>query len=205
MDIKQFVQKIENRTPTILGSENFVEFAVLLPLIEKENDVHILFEVRSSKLRRQPGEICFPGGKVDKEDKNVRHTAIRETIEELRINEEYITNIVPLDYLVTPFGTIIYPFIGIINNQVKLNPNPEEVEEVFTVPLSFFIKNKPQIYKIKFKVEPEENFPVHDIIGGENYKWQVRSMDECFYYYENRVIWGLTAGIIKHYVELLET
>ncbi|GAE44688.1 hypothetical nudix hydrolase YeaB [Mesobacillus boroniphilus JCM 21738] len=46
-----------------MGHEKFIKFAVLLPLVEVNGDVHILFEVRSLKMRRQPGEVCFPGGR----------------------------------------------------------------------------------------------------------------------------------------------
>ncbi|THE11060.1 CoA pyrophosphatase [Bacillus timonensis] len=204
MEIDKIVNVVKNRTPSILGLGDFKRFSILLPLLKKDNEVHILFEVRSSQLRRQPGEICFPGGKMDSSDKDEKHTAIRETMEELGIKESAITDVSPLDFFVSPFGTIIYPFVGLINNPDEIHPNPGEVGEVFTVPLSFFQANPPQIFKVNFHVEPEENFPFNDIIGGENYKWQVRGMDECFYYYEDRVIWGLTAGILKHFLEVIE-
>ncbi|MEH7222640.1 CoA pyrophosphatase [Bacillus sp. JJ1566] len=204
MEIDKLVNVVKNRTPSILGLGEFKRFSILLPIIKKDNEAHILFEVRSSQLRRQPGEICFPGGKMDPTDKDEKHTAIRETMEELGLKENDITEVSPLDYFVSPFGTIIYPFVGVINNPDEIRPNPDEVGEVFTVPLSFFLSNPPQIFKLKFRVEPEENFPFNDIIGGENYQWQIRGMDECFYYYEDRVIWGLTAGILKHFIEVIE-
>nr|WP_309098901.1 CoA pyrophosphatase [Fredinandcohnia onubensis] len=204
MEIDKIVNVVKERTPSLLGRGDFKRFSILLPLIKKDNDVHILFEVRSNQLRRQPGEICFPGGKMDPTDRDEQHTAIRETMEELGLKESDITNVSPLDYFVSPFGTIIYPFVGVINNPNEIHPNPAEVGEVFSIPLSFFQSNPPQIFKVKFHVEPEENFPFNDIIGGENYKWQVRGMDECFYYYEDRVIWGLTAGILKHFLEVIE-
>jgi peroxisomal coenzyme A diphosphatase NUDT7 len=204
MEIEKIVNKIEKRTPSMLGRGSFTRFSILIPLVEKNDEVHVLFETRSSQLRRQPGEVCFPGGRIDPTDRDEKHTAIRETMEELGIDERMITNVHPLDYFVSPFGTIIYPYIGTIKNLDLLLPNPAEVGEVFTVPLSFFKENPPQKYQIKFKIEPEENFPYNDIIGGENYKWQIRGMDELFYYYEDRVIWGLTAGILKHFIDVLE-
>lgn len=204
MDIDKLLGKIENRHPSILGQQKTSKYAVLLPLIEKEGEVHVLFEVRSNQLRRQPGEICFPGGRIDSTDQDDKFTAIRETMEELGLEESDIQYVSPLDYFVSPFHNIIYPHVGIIRNPQHINPNQAEVGDVFTVPLSFFKSNPPEVYKIKFKVEPEENFPYCDIVGGEKYKWQVRGMDECFYYYEDRVIWGLTAGILKHFLELLD-
>ncbi|WP_456271287.1 NUDIX hydrolase [Bacillus sp. AK031] len=203
MDLNRIQQIFTNRTPTILGSSQYYRFSVLLPLIEVKGEIHILFEVRSEKLRRQPGDICFPGGKVDEEDPTEKQTAIRETCEELGINQVSLTGIYPMDYIVSSFGTFIFPYIGILDNEAEILPNPDEVSEVFTVPLSYFLNNEPEIYKVGFKIEPEEDFPLDLIAGGENYNWQTRKLDEYFYFYKDRVIWGLTAQILKHFCEEL--
>ena len=101
---------------------NLLKYAVLLPLIEVENETHILFEVRSMSLRRQPGEICFPGGKIDPEDLDQKQCAIRETSEELGINEEDIVDVIPLDFMLSTTNNIIYPFIGTITTPKRLIP-----------------------------------------------------------------------------------
>lgn len=204
MELSKIVEKLKGRPSDILGSEKFTKFAVLLPLIEKENEVHVLFEVRAETLRRQPGEICFPGGKIDKSDRDAEHSAVRETSEELGISEESIKDVFPLDYMVSAFGTIIYPFVGTIRKPENIRPNVAEVGEVFTVPLSFFKEHKPERYKINFQVQPEEGFPYDLIVGGENYNWQIRGMDEYFYDYNGRVIWGLTARVLTHFINLIE-
>jgi peroxisomal coenzyme A diphosphatase NUDT7 len=204
MEYKTIIDKLSNRTPTLLGQEQFSRFAVLLPLIEKDDEFHVLFEVRAFHLNRQPGEICFPGGKIDENDKNAQEAAIRETVEELGIEKANITNIFPLNYIVSPFDTIIYPFVATISHPHKIKPNKEEVAEIFTVPLSFFQQTEPEVYHVHFKVEPEANFPFDKIPNGENYNWRARKMDEHFYYYENKVIWGLTARIIYHFIELIK-
>jgi coenzyme A diphosphatase NUDT7 len=203
MSLEKIVAKLQNRIPTILDINEFLKFSVLVPLIEKENGIHVLFEVRAFDLRRQPGEICFPGGKIEKSDKDEKHSAIRETTEELGILEHQITHTFPLDYMVSPFGTIIYPYVGTITEPRKIRPNPSEVAEVFTVPLSFFMETKPDCYKLNFRVHPEEGFPYESIHGGENYNWQTRKIDEYFYHYEDKVIWGLTAKVLVHFVEIL--
>lgn len=173
-------------------------------MIEKEDGLHVLFEVRSLELRRQPGEICFPGGRVDENDINEKEAAIRETIEELGLSREKIKGIFPLDYMVSPFGMIIYPFAGIIDSIDSIHPNPSEVGEVFTVPITYFLAAKPKVYHINFKVEPEESFPFDLIAGGENYDWSTRRMDEYFYHYHGRTIWGLTARILSHFIGLIQ-
>ncbi len=205
MDMNLIWNELKNRTPTILGSEKFVNFSVLLPIVETEKGLHILFEVRSKKMRRQPGEICFPGGKVDPHDRTEKDAAIRETTEELGIPSEAISDIYPLDYIVSPFGTIIYPFVGKISTHYPIKENPNEVAETFLVPLRYFKENKPEVFYIKSTLEPEERFPFHHIPGGENYNWQTREMKEYFFYFEDKVIWGLTARVLMHFLELVDS
>jgi peroxisomal coenzyme A diphosphatase NUDT7 len=203
MKLERIIKKLTSHTPTILGSEKFSKYAVMLPLIQKEDEIHVLFEVRSLELRRQPGEICFPGGRIDLQDIDEKGAALRETVEELGISRSEITNISPLDYMISPFGMIVYPFVGLITNPENIHPNPSEVGEVFTVPISFFIHHSPSIYHINFKAEPEENFPYELIAGGENYNWRTRDLEEYFYLYHDKVIWGLTARILSHFIEMV--
>ncbi|TMU86921.1 CoA pyrophosphatase [Bacillus sp. BHET2] len=204
MDINELLNRFKDRTPKVLGSETFSEYAILLPLIEVNGEVHVLFEVRSFDMRRQPGEICFPGGRIDRSDSDEMAAALRETSEELGIDANTISEVYPLDYIVSPFGTIIYPYVGKLNGSLEdLKPNSAEVDEIFTTPLSFLREREPDLYTIKFKMEPEESFPFKQIPGGENYQWQARNMKEHFYYYEDKVIWGLTARVLHHFVKLL--
>ncbi|GAB3049553.1 NUDIX hydrolase [Virgibacillus ainsalahensis] len=202
MDASDIIAQLKHRTPRILGYENYFRSAVLLPLIEKDNETHVLFEVRSMQIR-QPGDICFPGGRIDREDKDPTHTAIRETTEELGIGEETIKDVIPLDYMVSDSGRIVYPFTGKITSPELITPNKAEVEEVFTVPLNFFLETKPEQYKVNMHMRPEADFPFDSIVGGENYNWQVRQVDELFYRYDGKVIWGLTAKILTHFIELV--
>jgi len=197
-------KKLKAHSPKILGSENFSKYAVLLPLIQTKDGISVLFEVRSMELRRQPGEICFPGGRVDAGDQNEREAAIRETVEELGVDKREISGVAPLDFLISPFGMIIYPYAGFIKNADMVKPNPDEVGEVFAVPLSFFLETDPEIYKIHFKAEPEESFPFDLVAGGRNYNWRTRHMEEYFYNFEGRIIWGLTARILAHFISILK-
>lgn len=204
MEVKTIISKLNDHTPSVMGSKQFSKYAVMLPLIQKDKGMHVLFEVRSLKLRRQPGEICFPGGKIDTQDLDERSAAIRETCEELRIKKGDIHNVFPLDFMISPFGMMIYPFVGLIKSPEMIHPNPTEVGEIFTVPINFFLQTPPDIYHINFKVEPEENFPFDLIVGGENYNWRTRSNDEYFYKYDDKVIWGLTAKILYHFIEIIK-
>lgn len=203
MDPKSLVDKVKDRVPEVMDNRSFSKFAILLPLIEKDGEIHILFEVRSHQMRSQPGEICFPGGRIDKEDESEEDAAVRETMEELGIERRQISDIFPLDYIVSPFGMIVYSYAGIIDADVEFQPNPPEVDSLFTVPLSFFLEKDPKVYRINFDIQPEESFPYDLIAGGENYNWRTRQVDEFFYLYEDKVIWGLTAKILTHFMEII--
>ncbi len=202
MNITELKSIFAHRQPDILGSEEFAKFALLLPLIEKKGELYILFEVRSLSMRRQPGEICFPGGKIDFDDKSPEAAAIRETHEELGIPKKNIELLFPLDFMISPFGTLIYTYAGLVD-LTEINLNKAEVGEIFTVPLEFLLKTDPDIHYVKLRPEPEENFPFHLINRGKDYNWQAKSMEEFFYVYDNRIIWGLTARILKHFLDLL--
>ncbi|WP_416143732.1 NUDIX hydrolase [Planococcus koreensis] len=204
MDAKKITEKIKSHKPQVLGSRDFSKFSILLPLIEKDGEVHVLFEMRAHTLRKQPGEVCFPGGRIDPGDPSAKSAALRETNEELGISEDEISEVFALDYIVSPFGMIVYAFAGFIAPSATFEPNPAEVDSLFSVPLSFFINNGPRVYQIQFDVQPEDDFPYELIEGGRDYSWRAREMEEYFYLYEDKVIWGLTARILAHFIDVVK-
>ncbi|WP_391559425.1 NUDIX hydrolase [Robertmurraya sp.] len=204
MDLGKIILKLSERSPFVLGSENFSTYSVLLPLVYINNEIHLIFEVRAFSLRRQPGEVCFPGGKNDETDKDHMETAIRETYEELGLKEGSISQVVPLDFIVSPYGNIIYPFVGVIDTINDMQVNHKEVDHIFTVPLTFFKQMKPDIHYVNARLEPEPGFPYDSIVGGKDYNWQIKRMEEFFYYFEDKVIWGLTARVVRHFIQVIE-
>lgn len=200
-EIDLLMNQLQSREANLLDYHTYPKYAVLLPLIKKENEWFIVFEVRSSHLKHQPGEICFPGGKVEEDDPTFEFAAKRETSEELGISMDTIEKIVPLDYFVTPYGKMIFPFAGIIKEGTPFFEN-EEVEKLFLVPLNYLKNYSVKEHTIHLKVEVEEDFPYEKIAGGTKYQWQKRSSKEYFYHYENKTIWGLTARILHHFLEL---
>ncbi|MFC5713484.1 NUDIX hydrolase [Thalassorhabdus alkalitolerans] len=189
------------RKQGVIGEKTSSKFSVVIPLIQKDGELHILFEVRSPYLNSQPGEICFPGGRVDPEDPSEQYAAVRELCEEVGLEEKDVEIIAPLDRFVPPFNRIIYPYVGLIGESANLSANEAEVAELFTVPLHFFQKNEPEKHEVFLQVKPGDSFPYHLIPGGENYSWRVGSIPEYFYIYESYVIWGLTARILMHFLE----
>ena len=119
--------------------------SVLVPLFWKDNTLHVLFTQRSLSLRTHPGWVCFPGGKQDAEDQgNHFTTALRETREEIGLNTDCVDILCVLPTVQSQGGLIVTPVVGLIKvSQEKdifdsLNVQPDEVERVFSLPLSFF-------------------------------------------------------------------
>src|SRR5699024_8465241 len=110
------LQSLKNRKASIMGESAYRKYAILVPLVYINDEIHLLFEVRSEHLRSQPGDICFPGGRMDKTDASPKACALRETSEELGVLSTEIKQVVPLDYIVSESGRIIYPYVGYISN-----------------------------------------------------------------------------------------
>ena len=143
--INKVKQIFGNRDSKIIGE--FKESAVMILLMEEEEELSIVFEVRAHKLRSQPGDVCLPGGKVEI-DENPRETSIRETMEELNLERNQIEIIGDMDYYISPYGNIMYAFVGKLKYG-EIRPNEDEVHDVFKVPLKFFLENEPLLYKMQ--------------------------------------------------------
>lgn len=195
-------EQLSIRQPGIIGEEKFRQYAVLIPMLDINGRTYLLFEKRSSKLRYQPGEICFPGGKLD-EGESLQDCAVRETVEELLVDQEQIQIIGPGDIYISPFNIMIYPFIGVLRDY-KDTFSTDEVEEIIKIPLDFFRNQQPDTYNSKLINEPPKDFPYEWIQGGINYPWAKGSYEILFYKYENWIIWGMTAQIVKSAVDLID-
>lgn len=192
------------RQPRIQNEEEYFRSAVLLPVVEKEGGLQILFEVRSSSLNRQPGEICFPGGMIEKEEADRPElAALREASEELGIEERHIELIGPLDYILTPPGALIYPYAGKILRPEELNPNRDEVEQVFTAPVEFFLNNPFGKSNTDVATRYGPGFPFHKVSPDYTDTWQKRWSFPVYYCeYGGHFIWGITARILRNFIEL---
>lgn len=202
IDIDPLTNRLKKHERNILGHEQAVKSAVLVPLLYQEGEWQVLFEVRAHDLNRQPGEICFPGGRLEAQDANSKDTAVRETCEELLITEDQIELLGALDILVQPQSLFVYPYVGIIRENTAIVPN-REVDEIFTVPLNWLLDNKPEKHHLEMQIRPEQNFPFELIPNGKDYNWRQRSHPEYFYRYQEHIIWGLTARILQHFLTFI--
>ncbi|MDD2586367.1 MAG: CoA pyrophosphatase [Syntrophomonadaceae bacterium] len=197
------IATLQGRQPDILDHEKSSRSAVLLPLVKIASELYVLFEKRSYKLDFQPGEICFPGGGIEEFDGNPTNAAIRETCEELGVKPEQIEVVTPLDIMVSPFNTIVYPYLAYIHNCQHIRINPAEVENFFYVPLSYLLEHKPLYKTIPITPSIPADFPVELIPQGANYPFRHGSLPQYFYFWQDEVIWGLTARILHHFINLL--
>lgn len=198
------INGLRGRQPQILGHENHFESAVILPLVEIEARLCVLFEKRADNLLHQPGEISFPGGRMEPEDGGPMQAAVRETCEELNLHPEDIEVIAPLDIMVSPFNAIVYPFLARIVNPQCINPSADEVAEVFYIPVDFLRDYTPMQNQIWLMVDTNEDFPFDMIPHGRNYPFRKGCVPQFFYVWEERVIWGLTARILTHFLHLIK-
>ncbi len=189
------LEALAGRHPGIIGYSEYKKYAVTVPVVVKDGQEQILFEVRAGSLRRQPGEICLPGGKLEAGE-DFAGAALRETMEELCIGMDQIRMIAPMDVYLSPSGQMIMPYLVRLFDY-KETMNPSEVDEVFFVPVNYFIENEPLCFKNKVYTQVAEDFPVDKIPGGKSYPWHSGWSEVCFYEPNGRVIWGLTARIIK--------
>lgn len=200
---QKVLDRLTNHKPYINGAEFMRKSAVFIPLVRKDGEIHILFEVRASSLKHRPSEISFPGGGIE-EGETPLQAAIRETQEEIGSYPEDIKIISELDLLITPVKYIIHPFAGYLDNIDHMNLNKDEVDHVFMVPLKYLLENHPKKYFNTVQVLPDQNLPFDLIPGEKNYKFENGKSQVLFYKYKDYVIWGITAKILYNFLEFFK-
>ncbi|MEK4405480.1 CoA pyrophosphatase [Sporosarcina sp. FSL K6-6792] len=205
MFLDQLKNQLNENQPLFIGEETALRSAVLIPLVQVDEEWHILFEVRSLTMRKHPGDISFPGGRIDSTDPSRVAAALRETHEELGVDPKTVTIVGTLSPYIASSSFVIYPFVATIDyNQIIHSYNKEEVEEVFTIPVKWLLNYEPYMHVVSVEPVPLPSFPYEKIMNGTQYQWRARSMEEWFFDYEKYTIWGLTARILKHFIEIIK-
>lgn len=157
--------------------------AVLVPLIERVDHLSILLTKRTHALSTHAGQIAFPGGRIDEEDASPHHAALRETHEEVGVEPQQVQVIGELDEYRTGTGYVITPVVGFLDPYHQINPNPDEVADVFEVPLPFLL----------------------DPSNMETHSKEFRGIRRHFYAmpYEGHYIWGATAAMLVNLRDIL--
>jgi 8-oxo-dGTP pyrophosphatase MutT (NUDIX family) len=194
-------------------------FAVLIPLIEREDgNVDVLFETRAQELDAQPGEICFPGGAMEGGESPLE-TALRETCEEIGVAADDIEIIGEMDSL-NNAGLQIDVFVGLLKGVAVrgedrpaegqaqrfsgLTLSDAEVEDVFTIPLTFFLKNKPEVHYVRMVPDVPADFPYEKVGQGPDYPWRDSRYSVLIYDWPGRYLWGMTAKIVERFAAMLQ-
>lgn len=195
MDWNAVGERLRRRQPELRGQR---PPAAVLALVAGES---LVLEVRSSALRTQPGEICFPGGSMEPGEDPVK-CALRETEEELGLSSSRIQVLGELDSLIHGTGRLIYPVLARTDCPVPegLHWNPDEVEQVFTVPLAWFCAHPPKTYQYRLEPRPDPSMP-------EQMQRWLAAYPNCrrgiYWQAGQRLIWGLTARVIGQLLDLL--
>ena len=197
--INKIKQKVEGYDPKIFGKQE--KSAVLLPLIKVQDEWHILYEVRS-KVVSQAGDSSFPGGRVE-DNETYEEAAIRETMEELNIKRENIVIYGEIDYIVSE-RMIIHCFVGkLVNLKIEaIQPNVE-VEEVYTVPLNFLLRNKPKYFAVNFNPTLEEDFVKNQADNSSEYRFENNRQRIPYYEISTHSLWGFTANLTERFIEII--
>jgi 8-oxo-dGTP pyrophosphatase MutT (NUDIX family) len=149
---------------------------VLVPIVQRPEALTVLFTRRTSHLKAHAGQVSFPGGRAEPGDASAEFTALREAQEEIGLAPERVEILGRLPDYHTRTGYVVAPIVGLLTPPFELVPDPNEVDEIFEVPLAF-------------------------LLDPANHRRQTRELQgrTVGYYempYERHYIWGATAGMI---------
>jgi 8-oxo-dGTP pyrophosphatase MutT (NUDIX family) len=151
--------------------------AVLVPVVCRDDALHLILTQRTDHLSKHAGQIAFPGGLRDAGETPLQ-AALREAEEEIGLGPEFVA---PLGYLsgyLTVTGYLVTPVVAMLRDGFSLAPEPGEVADVFEVPLAYLMDGR--------------NRETHAR------EWQGLTRHYYAYPYQSRYIWGATAGMIKN-------
>ena len=149
---------------------------MLIPLFHNQGQYHILFTERSEQIGFHKGQVCFPGGTREPSDSSLLQTALREAEEEISLKAEDVEILGELDDItILTSNYVISPFVSFISTRPVLRTDSKEVKGTFSIPLSF-------------------------LMDETNFKQDSRS-----YEYEDHIIWGATAMILRQFIGLLKS
>lgn len=158
--------------------------AVLVPLVRRDEGLHVILTRRTDHLSDHAGQISFPGGRQEDHDNTLEETALRETEEEIGLSRTHIELVGRLDDYYTVTGYRVTPVVGLITPPFDLAPDAHEVAEVFEVPLEFIVEPQNQkLQTVTFEGAKRRYFAIP---------------------YQEYYIWGATAGMLVNFSEVLK-
>lgn len=150
--------------------------AVLVPIVAHPGSLTVLFTQRTTHLKAHSGQVSFPGGRAETHDATPEFTALRETEEEIGLSAGDVEVLARLPDYCTRTGYRVTPVVGLLTPPLALSPDPREVAEVFEVPLAFLLDARNH--------------------RRETREFQGRTVGFYLFQYQERIIWGATAGML---------
>ncbi|MCJ2059649.1 CoA pyrophosphatase [Methylobacterium sp. J-048] len=157
--------------------------AVLVPVVFRPDGPQLVLTQRAANLRDHSGQVALPGGKIDPADPGPADAALREAHEEIGLSPAAVCLLGYLDPYLSGTGFLVTPVIGEVLPEAAFTPNPAEVADVFEVPLSVLMDR--------------DRYVLHARV------WQGRPRRYYALTFEDRLIWGVTAGILNNLRERL--
>ena len=180
---KEIAKRLASRKWKQIKNEKLVPSAVLLLLVEKDGQYHVLFTRRSLKVEHHKGEISFPGGTVHPDDSDLLETALREGAEEIGLAPGDVMILGRLDDILTvSTGFIITPYVGIVPYPYAFQINKDEVAELIFVPLGALVRDG----GMKASEVTQEG----------------KAITTYAFDYQGDMIWGATARILKQFLDI---
>jgi len=171
MGLTGLIEQVKAHEPRVLGLEKLASAAVLVAITDQP-EPEVILTRRSSEMPTHKGEVAFPGGKTEESDVDFVATALREAHEEIGLSPESVQIVGELDQVVSRYGFLVTPVLGIVPNNVELTEESGEIESIFRVPLKFFLEGQPD------QIDQFGSF--------KGPRW----------YFESYTIWGLTAVML---------
>ena len=177
----------EMQSEPLFSNKALVHASVLIPLVERKDGLTVLLTQRTTHLSSHSGQVAFPGGKADPEDRNATATALREAQEEIGLASQFVDVLGEFPVYTTGSAFIITPVVALVRNGFTVSANPHEVADIFEVPLNFLMN--PAHHR-------------HHAVDWAGHRREWLSMP-----YEDgaaeRFIWGATAGILRNFYRFL--
>lgn len=180
---QQIRELLAGRERRINDAPDLVCAAVLLPLLCKGGEWHVLVTQRTQDVEHHKGQISLPGGACEPQDETLMDTALRETYEEIGIPPDGVEVLGVLDDFPTITSFVVTPFVGVVPHPFSYRLNPLEVAAVVEVPLAFLCD------PARLRVEQRE--------------YDGRTYPVLFWDFGPYTIWGATARILKDLLDLI--
>ncbi len=185
LSISTIKKVLAHRERKTMNTHGYASAAVLVPIIQEQGTYSLLLTKRTDEVEHHKGQISFPGGMVDESDESSLIAALRETEEEIGLQQSFIKILGSLDDIRIPTGFVVTPFVGYIETLPSLTTSNTEVAEILCIPLDKFFDRSLRRSEMR----------------------ELRGVRREVFFYDvwKEPVWGATAAIIKQFTDLFDT